>query len=99
MDDGVTILERNSPPVASDLLVLEEDRFFDSDPTIRRTARTPYAETRELPIDSLHEHVDGRLLAEELSFSQPTALLTISDHYNVRLLYSAHRFRRGAAEP
>jgi glucuronate isomerase len=52
---------------------LNPDRFFDSDPAIRRVARALYEETRGLPIVSPHGHVDARV--------QP-------DHYILRLLYA-----------
>jgi glucuronate isomerase len=79
-------------PVASvsirDALVLHPDRFFDSDPAIRRAARELYAETRELPLVCPHGHVDPALLAEDAYFPEPTALLIIPDHYIFRMLYS-----------
>ncbi len=36
--------------VSVERLVLHEDRSFDSDPAIRRVARTLYDETRALPL-------------------------------------------------
>ncbi len=73
---------------ASTPLVLHEDRFFDSDPAIRRVARALYEETRDLGIISPHGHVDPKLLAEDLPFPEPTALIIIPDHYIFRMLYS-----------
>ena len=69
-------------------LVLHRDRFFDSDPTIRRVARSLYEETRELPLVCPHGHVDARLLAENAAFPEPTALIVTPDHYVLRMLYS-----------
>jgi glucuronate isomerase len=69
-------------------VILEKDRFFDSDPGIRRVARALYEETRELPLICPHGHVDPRLLAENRPFPEPTALLIIPDHYIFRMLYS-----------
>jgi len=69
-------------------LVLHEDRFFDSDPTIRAAARTLYEETRHLPLVCPHGHVDPRLLADNDPFPEPTALLIVPDHYIFRMLYS-----------
>ncbi|MDQ3349117.1 MAG: glucuronate isomerase, partial [Acidobacteriota bacterium] len=69
-------------------MILEKDRFFDPDPTVRRIARTLYEETRELPLICPHGHVDPRLLAENRPFPEPTALLIIPDHYIFRMLYS-----------
>jgi glucuronate isomerase len=54
----------------AEALVLHEDRVFDSDPTVRRTARELYAETRALPIVSPHGHVDARLLADDAPFPE-----------------------------
>jgi len=69
-------------------LELNEDRFFDSDPAIRNTARALYEETRALPLICPHGHVDPALLALNESFPEPTALLIVPDHYIFRLLYS-----------
>ena len=69
-------------------LVLHEDRYFDSDPAIRRAARALYEETRHLPLVCPHGHVDPRLLAEDAPFPEPTALLITPDHYIFRMLYS-----------
>src|SRR3982751_6044283 len=67
---------------------LHEDRLFDADPTVRSIARTLYNETRDLPLICPHGHVDPRLLAENVPFPEPTALLITPDHYIFRMLYS-----------
>ena len=67
---------------------LNPDRFFDSDPSIRRVARALYEETRGLPIVSPHGHVDPRILAEDTPFPNPAALIVQPDHYILRLLYA-----------
>jgi glucuronate isomerase len=67
---------------------LAEDRYFDSDPSIRRHARALYDETRALPIVSPHGHVDPAILASNDPFPDPASLLVTSDHYVLRLLYS-----------
>jgi len=69
-------------------LNLNPDRFFDSDPSIRRVARELYAETRDLPIVSPHGHVDARILAENAPFPEPASLIVQPDHYILRLLYA-----------
>ena len=69
-------------------LVLHEDRFFDSDPAVRRAARALYDETRALPLVCPHGHVEPRLLADNAPFPEPTALLIVPDHYIFRMLYS-----------
>jgi len=72
----------------SEPLVLHEDRFFDSDPAIRRVARSLYEETRDLPLVCPHGHVEARLLAENTPFPEPTELIITPDHYVFRMLYS-----------
>ncbi len=67
---------------------LNPDRFFDSDPAIRRVARALYDETRDLPIVSPHGHVDARVLAENAPFPEPASLIVQPDHYILRLLYA-----------
>lgn len=71
-----------------DKLVLHEDRYFDSDPTLRKIARTLYEGVKELPIVAPHGHVDPGLLAENEPFPEPTSLILIPDHYIFRMLYS-----------
>ena len=67
---------------------LVPDRFFDSDPSVRRAARVLYEETAALPLICPHGHVDPALLAENRPFPEPTALLITPDHYIFRMLYS-----------
>lgn len=67
---------------------LHEDRYFSSDPSRRRHARTLYEETKDLPLISPHGHVEPSLLAENASFPEPTSLIIKPDHYVFRMLYS-----------
>jgi glucuronate isomerase len=67
---------------------LAEDRYFDSDPSVRRHARALYDETRALPIVSPHGHVDPAILAANDPFPDPASLLVTPDHYVLRVLYS-----------
>ncbi|OYV85187.1 MAG: glucuronate isomerase, partial [Ignavibacteriae bacterium 37-53-5] len=67
---------------------LNDYRFFDSDPKIRKIAHDLYLAVRDLPIISPHGHVEARLLAENEPFPDPTELLIIPDHYIYRMLYS-----------
>jgi glucuronate isomerase len=67
---------------------LDADRFFDSDPSIRRHARDLYDGTRALPIVSPHGHVDPALLATNDPFPDPASLIITPDHYILRMLYS-----------
>lgn len=67
---------------------LNENRFFDPDPSVRRIARELYDETRTLPIVSPHGHVDPRILADDTPFAEPASLIVLPDHYILRMLYS-----------
>ncbi len=69
-------------------LVLDENRFFDSDVLIRRIARELYEGVKDLPIVSPHGHVDPKLFAENKPFRNPTKLILVPDHYVFRMLYS-----------
>lgn len=67
---------------------MHAERFFDSDPTVRRIARSLYDETSRLPIISPHGHVDPQILADDSPFPEPTSLFILPDHYVLRMLYS-----------
>ncbi len=69
-------------------LILDENRFFDSDPVIRKTALELYQNVKNLPIVSPHGHCDPKWFAENKPFSDPTELIIIPDHYVFRMLYS-----------
>lgn len=68
--------------------VLNEDRFFDSDPGIRKTARELYLEVKDSPIVCPHGHVDPSIFVDDKPFPNPTELFIIPDHYIYRMLYS-----------
>ncbi|MFC1490735.1 glucuronate isomerase [Candidatus Latescibacterota bacterium] len=72
----------------ADTLTLNEDRFFDSDPSIRKIARELYAHVRDLPIVSPHGHIDPGIFADNRPFPNPAELIIIPDHYIFRMLYS-----------
>ena len=67
---------------------LHPDRALPADPTSRRLAREIFAHTRDLPLVSMHGHVDPALLADDEPFPDPAALLVVPDHYLVRMLVS-----------
>lgn len=71
-----------------DTILMNDDRLFPSDPSIRSVARRLYAEVKDLPIVSPHGHTDPRWYAENIAFSNPTQLFLIPDHYIFRMLYS-----------
>jgi glucuronate isomerase len=68
--------------------VLNEHRFFDPDPQVRRLAHELYLGVKDLPIISPHGHVDPKLLADNAPFPDPAELIIIPDHYIYRMLYS-----------
>lgn len=72
----------------SEKLLLNDDRFFDSDPVIRKYARELYEGVKDLPIISPHGHTDPAWFSENKSFPDPTGLILIPDHYIFRMLYS-----------
>ena len=69
-------------------LRLEEDRFFDPDPAVRKVARELYEGVKGLAIISPHGHVSPRLFADNRPFPDPAELILIPDHYIFRMLYS-----------
>ena len=69
-------------------MILDEDRFFDPDPAIRRIARELYDAVKGLPLVSPHGHVDPAIFADNRPFRDPVELIIIPDHYVFRMLYS-----------
>ncbi len=69
-------------------MVRHPDRYFDPDPTVRGIARKLYETVAELPLVCPHGHVDPAILAGDIPFPNPAALLVIPDHYLLRMLYS-----------
>jgi glucuronate isomerase len=68
--------------------ILDDDRLFSSDPTVRAIARRLYGAVRNLPIVSPHGHTDARWFADNQPFPNPTSLFIVPDHYVFRMLYS-----------
>src|SRR5690349_9456414 len=62
---------------------LHPDRALPSDPVVRPIAREILASTADLPIVSMHGHVDAGLLARDEPFPDPASLLVTPDHYLV----------------
>ena len=67
---------------------LHEDRLFPADSVTRAIARRLYGEVADLPILSPHGHTDPAWYANNISFSNPTELFIVPDHYVFRMLYS-----------
>ncbi len=68
--------------------MLNEHRFFDPNPQVRRIAHELYLGVKDLPIVSPHGHVEPKLLADNEPFPDPAELIIIPDHYIYRMLYS-----------
>ena len=77
-------------------LILDEDRFFDPEPTVRSIARELYEEVKNLPIVGPHGHVDPALLAENKPFPEPSQMIIVPDHYIFRMLFFARGPARGS---
>lgn len=69
-------------------MLLDDDRLFPAEPSIRALARRLFAEVRDLPIVSPHGHTDPRWFAENQRFPDPAQLLIVPDHYIFRMLFS-----------
>jgi glucuronate isomerase len=69
-------------------LILNDDRLFPADPTLRAIARELYSSVRNLPIISPHGHTDPDWFANNEPFGNATELLLAPDHYLFRMLYS-----------
>lgn len=67
---------------------LHPDRALPAEPGLRDLARRIHAHTRELPLVSMHGHVDAGVLAADEPFGDPASLLVVPDHYLVRMLVS-----------
>lgn len=64
------------------------DRCLPSDPKQREVARAIYQESAQLPLISMHGHVDAAVFANNTAFADPAQLLVVPDHYICRMLYS-----------
>jgi glucuronate isomerase len=67
---------------------LSPDRALPADPGTRDIARTVYAQTRDLPIVSMHGHVDAAALNANAHFGDPAEVFVVPDHYLVRMIVS-----------
>jgi glucuronate isomerase len=70
-------------------LALHPDRLLPADPGIRAIARRLYDAVADLPIVSPHSHVDARVLADDVPFTDPASLFVTPDHYVTRLLHAS----------
>lgn len=70
------------------MTLLDENRLFPTDPTVRGLAQDLYAGVRDLPIISPHGHTDPRWFALNEAFPDPANLFVTPDHYVFRMLHS-----------
>ncbi|MCR8723760.1 glucuronate isomerase [Frigidibacter sp. ROC022] len=68
--------------------MLDDDRLFPAEPSLRSLARDLYEGIKALPILSPHGHTDPRWFAEDQPFPGPAELFVIPDHYVFRMLCS-----------
>ena len=69
-------------------LVLDPDRLLPADDRLRPIARELYAQVADLPLVSMHGHVEASVLARDEAFPDPAQLLIVPDHYVTRMLVS-----------
>jgi len=69
-------------------LILDPDRFFPPEPTVRAIARDLFAGIERLPIVSPHGHVAPEWFADNQPFEDAVAVFLWPDHYVLRMLYS-----------
>ena len=79
---------RHSATWHSGVVALHPDRLLPPEPVLRRRARAIYESIRELPVVSVHGHVDASMLRADEPFADPASLLITSDHYVLRALHS-----------
>jgi len=69
-------------------LVLNPDRLFPAEPSVRAVARRLHDAVKTLPIISPHRHTDPEWFATNAPFEDATSLLLAPDHDLHRRLYS-----------
>ncbi|GAA4839389.1 glucuronate isomerase [Luteimicrobium xylanilyticum] len=75
-------------PASAQPWTLHPDRALPADPAVRPIARDLYAQTKGLPLVSMHGHVPVEWFADNRAFPNPAELIVVPDHYLVRLLVS-----------
>ena len=68
--------------------VLDDDRLFPPEPSVRAIARDLYDGVRTLPIISPHGHCEPSWFARNAAFPDPARLFVTPDHYIFRMLFS-----------
>lgn len=67
---------------------LHPDRALPAEPGQRAIARELYRAIADLPLVSMHGHIDVEAIRDNRSFGDPAELFVIPDHYLVRMLVS-----------
>lgn len=70
------------------MAILDDNRLFPVDPSVRAITRELYDQVKALPILSPHGHTDPRWFAENKAFPDPAQLFVVPDHYVFRMLHS-----------
>lgn len=70
------------------MTLLNKDRLFPVERSVRDLARTLYTDVRDMPIISPHGHTDPRWFAQNQAFANPSELFVTPDHYVFRMLHS-----------
>jgi glucuronate isomerase len=68
--------------------LLNDDRLFPAETSIRNVAKRLYASIRDLPILSPHGHTQAAWFARNQAFPDPAKLFFQPDHYVHSMLYS-----------
>lgn len=68
--------------------MLDPNRYFDPDPTVRQVAAELYNHIKDKPLICPHGHVDPAIFSANKSFPDPSRLIIVPDHYIYRMLYS-----------
>jgi glucuronate isomerase len=69
-------------------LTLHPHRALPADPAVRDIAVRIYEQIADLPLISMHGHVEAQAFAENTPFADPAQLLIVPDHYVTRMLAS-----------
>ncbi|OZM81412.1 glucuronate isomerase [Pseudonocardia sp. MH-G8] len=69
-------------------LELDDNRILPTEPAVRAIAREIFAAIRDLPLISMHGHVEASVLADDAPFGDPAQLLVVPDHYVTRMFVS-----------
>lgn len=70
------------------MTLMDDDRLFPTDATVRALARDLYESVKDLPIISPHGHTDPKWFATNEAFPDPAQLFVTPDHYVFRMLHS-----------